>query len=142
ARVDEASVSENDVYGQQVIDRESVFAREPAEAAAKRKARDTRVGVGPTSRRQPEGLRFMVELAPAQAGLRPGGTGYRVNAHSLHAREIEDEAVVTCREAGNVMGAATYRDLQSVFTREVDAGNDVRDAGAAGDDQRAAIDVA
>ena len=78
-------------------------AHQPTDPAAKGQSRNSGVGDDPSRRRQPEGLRFAIELAPQQAWLGAGGSRRGIDPHALHGREVDHEAFVAYGRAGDVV---------------------------------------
>ena len=88
---------------------------------------------------EPEGLRLVVEVAPLHAALGARGAALGVDADALHRREVDDDAAVGGREAGDAVAAAAHGDLEVLAARELDRAHDVGDARAADDERRAAV---
>ncbi len=121
------------VGGEQVVDSGAVLAHQPADAAAEGEAGDAGVGDDPADRREPEELRLAVELAPEHAGLGARGARRGVDSDPLHRREVDHEAAVADGVTADVVAAAADGDEQVMLAREADRGEDVGDAGAAGE---------
>ena len=139
-RVHQRAVGKDDVGAEQIVRGHAVATAQPAEAAAEREAGDAGVADGAAGRRQPECLRFSIELRPPQSGLGPGRLRGRVDANALHLREVDDHAVVARAPPGDVVGAAADRKRQVRIAREVDGGDDVRRGPAADDGRRTPVD--
>src|SRR4029077_2312506 len=92
--------------------------------------------------RQPEELRLAVELAPEHAGPSAGGTRRRIDSSSLHRREVDHEPAVTERVAADAVATGAHANQEITLACEVDRGDDVGDACAAGDAGWAAVDRA
>src|SRR5581483_11397205 len=83
-----------------------------------------------------------VELAPAQAGLRVREPSFGIDVDPLHLREVDDEAALADRAAGDVVAAATDRDLEPFGAPVLDRTGDVLRVPAADDHRRALVDQA
>ena len=88
---------------------------------------------------EPEGLRLPVELPEEHAGLGPCRASLWIDAYPLHRREVDDEATVADRVAGEAVPPAAHGDEQAVLSREVNRADDVGHASAARDEVREAI---
>jgi hypothetical protein len=100
------------------------------------------VGHDPTDRRQPEQLRFSVELSPQDAGLcarRPRG---RVDLDAFHRRQVDHEPVVAERLPADSVATGADRDEQVALAREAHSRDHVGNACAARDAGRTAVDRA
>ena len=133
-------VGGHDVYGEQVVDGKAVLAAQPALPPAEGQPGDAGRRDGAHRRRQAEGLRLAVELAPEHARLGTDRPGDGIDADALHARQVEHQAAVTDGLAGDVMPTAPYRDEQVVLACELHRGDDIGRAGAAGDQRRPVVD--
>src|SRR5215212_4415667 len=80
--------------------------------------------------RQPELLRFSVELSKQYTSLSPHRARYRIDADALHQREVNDEAAVTNREARKAVPSATHSDQKAIVLGELHGRDDVGHAGA------------
>jgi hypothetical protein len=100
------------------------------------------VGDDPADRRQSEELRLAVELAPEHSRLRAGNSAVRIDPDALHQRQIDHEPAVTERVAADAVAAGAHRDKQIVLAGEVERGDDVGDAGTAGDPAGSSVDSA
>ena len=98
--------SRDHIGGDELVDRQPMPSMKPADAAAERQARDAGVGHDPTRRRQPERLGLVVELAPEHAGLDPGCARLRVDPDPLHRAQVDDDAAVADRQAGQTVPSA------------------------------------
>ena len=95
-----------------------------------------------THRRKPKELGLAVELAPEHAGFGARRPGLWVDADAFHRREVDHEPAVTERVAADAVATGAHRDKQITLAGEADRGDDVGDAGAAGDPGWAAVDRA
>ena len=114
---DEAAVGQHDVGFEQVVDRQAVLAREVAGAAAEGQAGDAGGRDDAERHGQAEGVGGMVDVARRAARLDPHGAARRVDAHALHQRQVDDQAVVAAAEARAVVAAAADRDRASRWSR-------------------------
>src|ERR1043166_5610825 len=73
----------HDVDGQQVVDREPVFATEPTLPAAQGQTCDSRSRHGADRRRETESLGFVIKLSPYDAGLCSNDPCNRIDANTL-----------------------------------------------------------
>ena len=60
--------------------------------------------------------------------------------HIPYGREVDDQAVVADRVAGEAVTAAAYRDEDRGLARELDRGDDVGHASASRDERRPFVD--
>jgi hypothetical protein len=88
---------------------------------------------------KPEGLRLPVELPEEHASLGPRRASLRIDADPLHRREVDDEATVADRVAGEAVPPAAHGYQQALLSREVDRVDDVGHASAARDEVRETI---
>ncbi len=139
---DEAAVREDDIRREQVIDGQPVLAGQVPDAAAERQAADAGAGHGSRRDRQPEGVGGVVHVGPGGAALDARRAGDRVDAHALHAPEVEHEAAVYAGEAGAVVAAAANRELHAVLAGEGDRRDDVGDIGDLHDQGGSLVDHA
>jgi len=139
---EEAAVGGDDIGRQEIVDDETALAHQPAQAAAERETRDASGRDLAAGRRQPEGLRLVVELAPRHAALRLHRASRPVHADTLHRRQVDHQAPVTDGVAGDVVTAAAHGDQQLVGPREIDGGEHVGRTGAPRDQGGLAVDRA
>src|SRR6185436_4094526 len=109
------------------------LAREVASSAAEREPRDSRASDDAERNREPEGVGRVVDV---------GGRAARLDAHSFEHRQIDDEPVVARSEARAAVPTTSNRDAETVVSRVVDRGDDVRDTDALGNDLRPPLDHA
>ena len=81
----------------------------------------------------------MVERSPLHAALRAGGARLGVDADALHRAQVDHDAAVGRREAGDAMTASPHGDLEVLAARELDRAQHVRDPGAAHDERGPAV---
>jgi hypothetical protein len=132
-RLHEASVREDDLRGQQVVDREAVAAGEVAVAAAQGQPCDASGRDDPGGDREPVVLRGGIDLAPEGTAADAHRAGCRVDRDLLQRREVDDHTVVDAPEAAAVVATAPHGDAQVVVACEGDHRGDVRRARAARD---------
>src|SRR6202043_3268776 len=96
-----------------------------AKAAAEREAGDPGRRVDAERGREAERLRFPVEVRQCCAWLDAGGAGGRIDADRLHQREIDEQAAVAHRVAGNVVAAGAHGYEEIMLPRQLDRLNDV-----------------
>jgi hypothetical protein len=137
---DDASVRQDDVGGQQVVDRQPVFAGEVTDAAAERQAADAGRRDEPARHRQPEGVRGMVDIAPWRAAFDAHGAFSGIDVDTSHLREVDDQAIVAGTEPCPVVSAAANRGQQIVGPRIVDCSDHVRHVDASDDERGTLVD--
>ena len=137
---DQLAVGGDQVHREQLVDRQAVLAHQPADAAAQ--GEPGQAGVGHDARRhgQPEGLRLPVELAEPHPRLGPHRPVGQVDPHALHQRQVDHQPVVAHRQAREAVAAAPDRHGEPDPAGEADGVDDVRHAGAAGDQRRVPVD--
>ena len=128
------AIGRHDVGGDEVVAGQAVLPHQPPQAAAERQAGDAGRGDEPAGRRQAERLGLAVELAVGHPGLGPHGAAGRVHADALQPTQVDDQAAVTQRLAGDVMAAAPDGGQEVVRAAEFHRPEDVGDPGAADDE--------
>ena len=136
------AVGGDDGRAAQVVDRHAVAARQPAEAAAEREAGDAGGRVDAERRRQAVRLRLAIEVGEQRAGADARGAARRVDADRVHRRQVEQQAALGDRVAGDVVAAAANAEQHALLGGEADAGADVVLVAAARDQGRTAVDGA
>ena len=139
---DEAAIGQDDVGLEQVVDRQAVLAREVPGAAAEGEARDAGGRDDAEGHGQAERVGGVVDVARRAAGIDPHGAARRIDAHALHQREVDHQAVVAAAEARAIVAAAPDGDEQALVAAEVHRGDDVGDVHAARDQARPLVDHA
>ena len=139
ARGEDLAVGGDHLGRAQVVAGQAVLAHQPADPAAQREAgdaggRDQAPGSGESVL-----LGRRVELPPGDAALGGGGAAAHIHRDALHRREVDDDAVVAGREAGNAVAAAAHGDVEPLAAREADCVAHVGGIGAAGDHRRAGV---
>ena len=137
----EPAVGEDDVDGEEVVQAEAVAAAEVADPPAQSEAADPGAGDDAGRRGQPERVGRVVERAQLRSALDGRRGGERVDTHTVHRGEVEDEAR-TRAQPGTIVPAAADRDLDAGGAREVDPGDHVCDVAALDDEGRPYIDHA
>ena len=84
----------------------------------------------------------MVDVGGGAARLDPHGLLAGIDAHALHHRQIDDQAVVAAAEPRTVVAAAADGEQQALLTREVHGGDDVGRVHGARDQARPLVDHA
>ena len=136
------AVGGHDIGGEQVVDRETVLAHEPADTTAKGESCDAGVADDAAGGGQPVGLCLLVDVAPQGTALHLGRAAVRVDPDGPHRREVDDDPVVAHSGAGHVVAPAPYRDLQVVFAGETHGSGHVGCPAASSDQSRVAVDGA
>ena len=90
----------------------------------------------------PERLRLAVELTQQHARLGPCGSSLGIDADPSHLTEVDDQAAVHGRQAGEAVPPASHGDRESRPAPEPHGRDDVRHAGAPRDQGGAAVDRA
>jgi hypothetical protein len=132
----------DDLGGQQVVTRQPELRGEPAEPAAQGQPADPGVADRAAGSGQPVRLGGRVELRQRGPAAGPGGPRARVHRHLVDGAEVDGQAAVADRRAGEAVRAAAHRDLQAGVLREPDRGGHVAGVGAAGDHGRVSVDGA
>ena len=136
----EPTVRRDEVRRLQVVAGQAVLAHEPADPAAEREAGDAGRRDETPGQRQPERLRFVIELSPGHAALSDDALGVRVHPDALHRGQIDDDPAVGRGEPREAVSTTANGDLELLAPRELDGGDDVGDAGAADDERRTPVD--
>ena len=142
ADVDQAAVGRDDVSGDEVVAGQAVLPGQPAVTAAQREASDARGG-DPATRRGPAAeLGLPVVLAPQDATLRQRRAPCRVDIHTLQRGQVDQQAALGGRRAGDAVSAAPDGEGQPCLAGVVDRVHDVRGAGGSDDQGRTPVDRA
>jgi hypothetical protein len=118
-------VGHDDLRGLEVVDAQPGLPGQPAHPAAQRQAGDPGVADGPERYRQVARLGRGVDVGEQGPGLDPGPPGQRIDRHRPHPAEVDHQAVVDGRSAGDVVRAGADRDLQALRLRIGDGRDDV-----------------
>jgi hypothetical protein len=141
AGADLAPVGEDDVGGDEVVDRHPVAPALVRDAAAERQAGHPGLGHDPAGGGEAEGGGDAVDVGPRRAALHvDGAVGVHVDA--AHRRQVDHQAVVDHGGAGDVVAAAADGERQPLLPGEADGGRDVAGVDAAGDQRGALVDHA
>ena len=141
-RPDDVALGGDHLGVHQVVDGEPVLAHEPADAAPEAQAADSGVPDDAARCGQAVCLGLVVDVAPQGAALDVGGAFDRIDRDGAHFREVDHDAVVAHRGAGNVVTSASDRDLELADSGESHRGGDVGGAVAAGDESGSSVDSA
>ena len=109
---DKAAIGEYHVYAQQVVNRQAKCTQEVADASTQRQSTDAGSRNEATWRRQPEGMRGMVYLAPGAAAFDASGTRGRIDANTFHVRQVDHQAVIADAQARTAVPAASHGQRQ------------------------------
>src|SRR6266516_854859 len=139
---DEAAIGEYHVNAKQVVDRQAQCSREVADASTQCQSTDTGTRNEAAGSGQPEGVRGMVHLAPGAATFDASSARGRINAHTLHARQVDHQAVIAGTQAGAAVPAASHGQRQLVLAGEVDRRDHIGHIHAAGDQGGSFLDHA
>src|SRR5829696_6713470 len=112
------------------------------QAAAQSETGDARGWDQPSRRGQLVPLGGLVEDTPGDSTARPGPASPDVDLDGLHRREVDDEAVVAGRVAGDVVGAAADSNAKPGVGSEFQGGGHVRGARAPRDHGWSTVDHA
>ena len=126
----------------QVVARQAVDAREPADAAAEGEAADAGVRDRPAGRGQTERLRLPVDVGPQRAAGDPHRRSRRIDMHTAHRREVDHQRTVGDRSSGHVVTAAADRHQHVLLASEPHRRHHVGRARTAHDRPRSPVDGA
>src|SRR4051812_4086131 len=85
-------------------------------------------------------LRFAIEIGEQGTGADARAALGRIDANLTHRRQIDRQATVAERIAGDIVSSAAHREHEPVIAGEAHRLYDVVGAGAAHDDRRLAVD--
>ena len=139
-RADRLAAGGDQLDGEDVVDGQAVLALEPARAAAEREPGDAGARDAPADGGEPVLLGGGVDLAPGQAAARADDPPLRVDDQLAQAADVDHEAVLDERRAGDRVAAAAHRDAHAARPRERERGADLVGMGDAGDVARARLD--
>ena len=142
ARDDDPAIGGHHLAGDEVVAGEAVGPLEPAAAAAERQPGDAGRRHAAAGHGEPVLLGRGIELAPGDAGLGAHRALDRVDLDLLHRREVDGEAALAERRAGNAVAAALHRHLDPARPGEVDGRDDVGRVDAARDRHGMLVDEA
>jgi hypothetical protein len=89
---------------------------------------------------QAEGMSFMVKVAPSRPTLSPSSVPHWINTNAVHSGQIDHDATIAYRKAGNTVATTTHRYQKIVGTGEIDGVNHIGNPSAAGDQRRVSVD--
>ncbi len=138
-RGSDRAVGADDAGRPETVDRQSVFPADPSFSAAEREPSNARLRHDAARHDEAKGLRLAIEITPHRAALDSGDARLRIEVHAAHAREIDDDAAVTTREAGHGVAAAPDGHQEIALPRERDGIDDVSCSRAPDDDRRAML---
>ncbi len=136
----EPAVGEDHVGGQQVVDGQSVLARQVSHAAAERQTSDAGGRDDAGRYGEPEGVRGVVHVAPGAAAAHANGPRRRIDMDVVDRGKIDDQAIVADTQAAGVVASAANRNLQILLPPETNGGDDVGHVRALCDQARLAAD--
>src|SRR5579884_2563860 len=84
----------------------------------------------------------VIPLAPGAATFDANGAGGGINAYPLHAREIDNHAIIAGPQARTTMPATAYGQRQILLAGEVDRCDHVGHIRTANDQRRVPVDHA
>ena len=133
------AVRGHEFYREQVVDREAVLSLEAAHAASEREPRDPGVTDDADRTRESVLVRSAVELLEQRASLHSRDPLSWIDLDGPHAREIDDNAAVARRKAGDAVAPTADHDDEIVLAGEVDRRDDVLDTSAPRDERGMAV---
>ena len=136
----DTAIGQHDVGGEQVVQREPVFANQPPETAAEGQARHAGHRHEAAGRGQTVRLKRVVHLGPVAAALGADRARIGIDGDRSHSREIDHEPFVAHREAGDVVAGAANRDDQALVDCKPDGVRHVARVGAPSDQPWPPID--
>lgn len=137
---DEGTVGGDDIGSAEVVACEPKGAHEPADAAAEGEARNAGSRRDPAGDGEAECLSLVVEIPVEDAGLQANRSRRGIDTDSLHAREIQHQAVVPQGRTCDVVPAGTHGQRDIPLAGEAQRGEHVGHAGAARDSGRSLVD--
>ena len=132
----------DDLQRPQIVHGQPVLAHEPAEPSAQGETCHAGHGYRAARAGQALELGLAVVVTPRGPALGPCPARPWVDVHGAHGGQVDHEAAVADRVAGDVVAATPDGDLQSTLAAKAHRGLHVGGAEAAGDDGRASIDQA
>ena len=125
ARSHVRAVSRHELDGRQVVEGQAESSLEPADAAAERQAGDAGVPDGPDGADEAMRLGRAVEFAEMRPAIRACEAAVRVDGDAAHPRQVDDDAIVAGREAGDAVASAADRDPEVRLARVPDGCDDI-----------------
>ena len=139
ARPDEAAVRRHELDLEQVVDREAVRSLQPAHPAAEGQSGDAGVRDHADGADEPGGLRLLIELREERAAGDAGRPLLGIHLCASHPRQVDDDAVVARRQAGDAVAAAPDGDEEILLARVPKGRDDVVGMRRPGDQRRIAV---
>ena len=102
------AVGGDDIGREQIIAAQTTFPRQPAKATAEGEPGDTGIGDRATGGGQAEGLCFMIEFSPGHPAFSACCASLGIDPDAAHARQVDHQAPVAYRIAGDVMAATAH----------------------------------
>ena len=136
------AVGGHELDREQAVDRQTELALQPAHPAAEREAGHPGVGDDADRADEPVRLRGVVELGEQRAAAHAGGAPLGIDLGAAHPREVDHDAVVAGREAGDAVAAAPHGDDELLLTGEAEGRDDVVGARRPHDQRRPTVDHA
>ena len=136
---EDAPVRGDHLRGEKVVRREAVLRHRPAEPAAERQPGDPRRRDDAPCYGEPVELRGRHELTPRHASLGACRPPRGVDEDAAHGREVDHDSAVADGLAGDVVAAATDRDLELPLVGERERPHDVGDPVAPRDHGRTLV---
>ena len=140
ARPHEPPVGGHELDRAEAVDRQPEVALEPADPAAE--GQPGHAGMADDADRTDEAMLLGrdVKLAEERSPARPRDAGRRVDAHIVHAAEVDDDAAVGRGIAKPAMTASADGDFELPIAAEPNRRGDVVDAGRPNHDGRSTVD--
>ncbi len=134
----ECAVRQHQIDLDQIVNGEPILAAEIAVAAAEGQTRNACGRNNAERDGKSECMGSVVNIARLASSAYPHSSVGRIDAHTLHHRQVDDEAIVDAAKSGAVMAAAADGDGKLVGATEIHCCNDVGGIDAAGDHQAVA----
>lgn len=88
----ELAVRRDEFDGDEIVARQAVLTAEVANTAAESESRDARIRDDAPGGRETERLCLVIQIRPRRTRLNPRGLRVRVDSHTRHRREIDDDS--------------------------------------------------
>ena len=135
----DAAVGEDDLGGEQRVDRQAETPHQPADAAPEREPADARVRDHAGRNDEAVRLRAAVDVTEQRAAAHPDPLRDRVHDDVVQRAQVDDEPAVDRRVTWQRMSAAAHGDPQVVLACVGDGGGDVLRRRAAHDQRGRAV---
>jgi len=139
---DDASVRQDEVDRQEIVQRQRMLAHQPAEPAAQCETCDTRARNCTASNRQAMQLSFAIEFSPRNARLGTCRPAHRIDMDALHRGKVDHHAAIDRCAPRHIVTAAANGGLETEPLRNADSVGDVGHAATPGDQRRTLVDQA